>query len=290
MIVDDYCAVRWMFNNKEYYQNKGYIFTELGDTFKVTLEDLDTNSAIVVRITCDDCGKATKRKIAFYYRTVDRDGTYLCATCRRGDRLLDLVYVRSEFELRDYTLLETVYKNCNTKMNYTCNKHPYKIQSITFHNLLEEHGCRECHREELSARQQNGNHWNYKGGVTGISHHLRRFIFPWQKKSLQEAKYKCFVTGMNGEFHIHHLTPFNQLVLLAHETKDIPIKRVISDYTDEELTLLEHEILRVHLEGQLGVVLLNKVHKKFHKIYGKLNNTTEQLEEFKQRYLKGELY
>lgn len=36
------------------------------------------------------------------------------------------------------------------------------------------------------------------------------------------------------------------------------------------------------------VLIKRDLHKKFHAIYGKENNTKEQLEEFKERYIKGE--
>ncbi|PET71253.1 hypothetical protein CN514_07600 [Bacillus sp. AFS001701] len=52
--------------------------------------------------------------------------------------------VKKLFEERNYELLETVYKNSKTKMQYRCPLHPDKETSININNLKSGYGCPYC--------------------------------------------------------------------------------------------------------------------------------------------------
>jgi len=194
-------------------------------------------------------------------------------------------FVYKEFRKYGYTLIDTEYMHSHAKLRYICDKHLEYVQSITYSNLRGGHGCRQCHREQLSLKQRNGNHWNYQGGISGISSHLRKFIKPWQKYSLSYHNYKCYVTSCKGEFHIHHHIPYAQLVKEVHYNCSIAFNKELNKYSDMELLKLEEAILDIHYAIGAGVVLLKPIHMEFHKIYGKLNNTLEQLEEYKRSVL-----
>lgn len=55
---------------------------------------------------------------------------------------LSYVYVKKEFEKRGYRLLSNSYKNCETKLDYLCDKgHKH---SMTWHGFKGGHGCPHC--------------------------------------------------------------------------------------------------------------------------------------------------
>ena len=137
---------------------------------------------------------------------------------------------------------------------------------------------------------------NYKGGITQIENHLKNMmeVKQWFKNSKKEVDYTCQLTGKRGvKLHTHHLKSFNTIVKEGHIFNNIQIKEIVSDYTEEELTLLEEYVKSWHMDTKNAIVLCEKVHKLFHRTkenggYGKGNNTPEQFEEFKERYLAGE--
>lgn len=129
--------------------------------------------------------------------------------------------------------------------------------------------------------------YNWKNGITPISVYLRGYTNSWVKQCLQKTNGLCELTKKTC-CDVHHLFSFNQIVVLAHEINNIQIKPQIKNYTEEELQLLKNYIAEWHKDTTNGVVLCEEVHKLFHQNYGYGNNTPEQFEEFKQRYLNGE--
>lgn len=128
---------------------------------------------------------------------------------------------------------------------------------------------------------------NWKDGITPISVYLRGYTHGWVKQCLQKTSGLCELTKTTC-CDVHHLFGFNQIVVLAHETSNIQVKPQVKDYTEEELKLLKEYVLEWHKDTSNGVVLCEEVHNLFHSLYGYGNNTPEQYEEFKQRYLNEE--
>ena len=130
---------------------------------------------------------------------------------------------------------------------------------------------------------------NYKGGITPISIYLRNLNEQWCNNCKQQVKYTCELTGKVGyKLNTHHLKAFNTIVLEAHELHNIEIHEIVGDYTEEELYKLEEYVASWHKDNSNAVVLCDEVHTLFHSLYGYGNNTKEQFEEFKKRYLNGE--
>ena len=102
----------------------------------------------------------------------------------------------------------------------------------------------DSHRGEKSV--------NWKGGVTPENKKIRNSIdFKlWRIAVFARDNWTCQKTGIKGgKLHPHHIQNFSQ-----------------------------HPELRFAIDN--GITLSEKSHKEFHKIYGKKNNTYEQLNEF----------
>ena len=147
-----------------------------------------------------------------------------------------------------------------------------------------------CLRKEKRRETVGESHPNWKGGITPISDHLRRLpiVKQWKEDAKENVNYTCQLTGKNGGVNTHHLKAFNSIVIEAHELYNINIKQNIGDYTEEELKLLKKYVENWHKDSSNAVVLCNELHNLFHSLYGKGDNTPEQFEEFKTRYLNGE--
>jgi hypothetical protein len=55
MLLTKEVEVSWQNKNKKWYQDKGYIFTKLGDALIVKVEDLPKSSHVNIEILCDVC-------------------------------------------------------------------------------------------------------------------------------------------------------------------------------------------------------------------------------------------
>lgn len=140
------------------------------------------------------------------------------------------------------------------------------------------------------------NHHFWKGGITPIKTYLRNVVDSsgWGIKCRELVDFKCQLTGQTAtkeddwQLHVHHLYSFNNIVIDAHVVNGINIKSQINDYTKEELAILTSYVKLWHNNCCNAMVLRKTVHELFHKEYGLGDNTPEQFEEFKQRYLNGE--
>jgi len=80
--------VKWNPANKEWYENKGYIFTKWKDEFEVKVEDLTDGSHSIVEVLCDYCNsKIIPKEYRDYLRkkeisTINKDCCYDCKTLK----------------------------------------------------------------------------------------------------------------------------------------------------------------------------------------------------------------
>ena len=167
-----------------------------------------------------------------------------------------------------------------------------KMHSNRMKKMANEMWHDEDFKQMQSGRIGNKNP-NYKGGITLIAKHLRNLniIRQWRKDTYIRENSKCQLTGKHvhgGNSDVHHLYSFNMIVKEAHDLYNIQIKENVSEYTEEELKLLEEYVASCHIDTSNAVLLSEEVHSLFHTIYGCKNNTPEQYIEFKERYLAGE--
>lgn len=163
-------------------------------------------------------------------------------------------------------------------IDFNCGHEPHWIIP---NSLQKGHGCPFCKSDNNSKE----NHHNWKGGITPLSVYLRQVIklSDWQKSSFAKYNGQCIITGIkNTNIHLHHLYGFNKILLETVESLNLDFRDSIKLYSDEELKLLEDKCLELHYKYGLGVPLTEEMHEKFHKTYGKGNNTPEQFEEFKK--------
>ncbi|WP_310877151.1 hypothetical protein [Priestia megaterium] len=76
-----------------------------------------------------------------------------CQECV-GRVKLTIEFIKSEFEKRNYQLLEDEYIGSTTNMRYICNRHPEKIRTIRWSNFRNNKGCRDCSTERNSEKQR----------------------------------------------------------------------------------------------------------------------------------------
>lgn len=99
---------------------------------------------------------------------------------------------------------------------------------------------------------KNEKHFNWRGGINPINDTIRKSLEYklWRKACFERDNFTCQKTGISGgELQVHHIKNF-----------------------------AEFPELRFAIDN--GITLSKQAHKEFHNIYGRKNNTKEQLEEF----------
>jgi len=109
-------------------------------------------------------------------------------------------------------------------------------------------------KEKISKSQKGQNNSNWKGGVTPLNKRIKDSIEYklWREAVYARDNYTCQkCNDRGGKLHPHHIFNF-------------------ATYLD----------LRLAIDN--GITLCKKCHIEFHKKFGYMNNTREQLEEFLQ--------
>lgn len=55
MLISKTAIVKWNSRNKKIYEDKGYVFTKMGEDVEVSIEDLTSSSKAKVQVMCDFC-------------------------------------------------------------------------------------------------------------------------------------------------------------------------------------------------------------------------------------------
>jgi len=85
MLLTKDVELKWCGSNKSHYINKCYIYTNIGDKFKVKVEDLTNSSTALVEVKCDNinCNNNNSKFILWkdYLKCLKDNGKYYCRKC-----------------------------------------------------------------------------------------------------------------------------------------------------------------------------------------------------------------
>jgi len=150
------------------------------------------------------------------------------------------------------------------------------------HNVLhQKYACRKCWLKEMGKIKSGRKSNLWKGGITKLRPYIKCTLDSWKELSMKNSNYKCVAcSGAHSFDDIHHLYSLSNiiedsLIELGYTEKD----RMI-DYGEENIQKIVSKVLELHFKHPSGVCLCKNSHKKFHKIYGKENNTPEEFYEF----------
>lgn len=153
--------VVWTANNKDYYENKGYIFTNFRDSFLVNAEDLPKTSDKKINVICDICGISKQVCYSTYINNIKSNTVYVCHRCTiqlRHDKTLNarqedyFLRLTEKCNENGYTLISNKkdIKNNISIIEYLCPKHG--IQSMRLNNFLNGRKCPKCNHDIARAK------------------------------------------------------------------------------------------------------------------------------------------
>lgn len=239
---------------------------------------INGRSLLTVRCRCGEIFKRSYIKILSGFNT--------CPKCskeslRAAKTKHTIEEVRERLSQRGYELLEDKYTTCQSKMLCRCEKgHKFYIRYDWF--LSGTSGCQKC---AIENRKAIGNH-NYQGGASKVSEALRYSLRNWKTAVSETYGNRCPVTGETENLTIHHLVSFTSIVEEICNELGIPnhLYGRIKDYENySDFDKLRTTIVERHKMTD-GILISKSVHKQFHALYGKGNNTPEQFDEFLKKH------
>ena len=168
MILSKNVKVKWHSTTKQYYIDKGYTYSKIGNEFDVDISDLLSGSNIKIDVSCDGCG--TILNVPYNnYNKYNRDGLYYCKKCSKelfGDKTRreslikdnrfysfyqwcidnnkDDVLDRWDYELNNCSPKDISY-GTNDKFYFKCPKGIHDSELKTIYNFISGHdGSIEC--------------------------------------------------------------------------------------------------------------------------------------------------
>lgn len=146
--------VIWKPFSREWYENKGYVFTKYNKPFYAKVKDLSPSSVVKIEVTCDYCGKVYQKPYRDVLISHCVNNIDTCKECK-GHKIHESVH--SKNAKRTYERLQercselgykliTQYNDTLTlkdKFEYECPLHGKQVVNIN--NFLNEHkGCNAC--------------------------------------------------------------------------------------------------------------------------------------------------
>jgi hypothetical protein len=81
MILDEKIKIKWNNFTKQYYINKGYVFTNIGEYFTIKIEDLPKKSHTKIKVKCENCGHEKLLSYREYLNCLKIYNIYFCKKC-----------------------------------------------------------------------------------------------------------------------------------------------------------------------------------------------------------------
>lgn len=222
-------------------------------------------------IKCNACNTISPKT---WKHLISKEG---CSTCANKNMDIDIIKSLYSKIRTDIQINSTEYINCIEKLDCTCsNGHDFKI---SWDSLKIGCGCLQCFYDDMKISRKGELGSNWKGGTTELNYYLRSKLSPWWRDSMNSADNKCAITGKYAEV-VHHIVGFNTIVAESLNEVVLDLRQCVSDYSKEELDLIESKCLELHYKYGFGACLTKKIHLEFHSIYKNGGNTKEQWDEF----------
>ena len=250
MILTETVIMKWNGRNKKYYKEKGYNYTNQYDTFIVIIKDLPKCSKSLIQAKCDYCmEQGIETIITERYADFNKSRQKIQKDCCKKCRML-----------KAKEIINKIYNVDNV----------FEIFEV---------------QKKIHDNRKLENNPNWKGGKNKLIKYIRDTVIPeWRNNSLKKYEYRCTITGIKcHDLEVHHLYPLNVIIKNILEELNLPCYNTYSEYNKNDLDKIIGKIKEYH-ENNLGVVLLNSIHKLYHQIYGYTNNNKKEFEEFVEKF------
>ena len=291
MLLTETVILKWNSKIKKHYVDLGYTYTKMGDEFEVNVKDLTHGSNVRVKVKCDYCGKISDVSWHSYINLKNKElikndccNNPKCTGLKASDAIEFKYGVRN---IRSIDGVDKKIKQTNIE-KYGC-ENPFgnkKIQQKIIETNIEKYGvpftmqCNEVKEKSIktciskygvcnysktkefreSMRGANSPVWKENPVRERTERKLPEYR-DWRAFVFKRDNYTCCCCGSKN-----YKGKGTAVVLNAHH--------IYNFATHKELAL----------DADNGITLCEKCHMLFHSLYGKKNNTPEQLNNFLKYY------
>ena len=222
LVENQLVEVKWSSTNRDFYINRGYKYTQIGDTFLIKADDAHPNSRITkIRVRCDYCGGERIISTQDYYKNT-QNGLVKYSCGKKGclsNKRTEFDYKRKEVQFKKfidlcaekgYTPISSIddySSSLYSKLKYKCPFHD--IQEITLNNLQHGQGCKLCGKEKrIDSRRLSVNAVRSK--IEFVNHNIWLNPSEYKNNSTSNLKILCgicgkrhFITNLNCYIYDH---------------------------------------------------------------------------------------
>lgn len=283
MLISKTAIVKWNSKIKKHYVNLGYKFTKMGDEFEVDIKDLTNGSASKVLIQCDYCGKIYDVKWQTYINKLSQSviSKSACKDC---------------CELKAQDAIESIYGGYKNLFQETNTK---RISTN-----IQKFGC----ENPFGNKDVQDKIKNYYIDTFGVTHSMQIPSCVQKSKQTCIEKYGVDNYSKTIEWRESHRGE-NSPVWKGYNATTVRDGRELPEYRDwrkavfcrdlytckccgarngngKYIRLEAHHIknwkdnLDCRYDINNGITLCVECHLSFHSMFGKKNNTEEQLKHF----------
>lgn len=165
LIENQKITIKWASKTKQYYQDKGYLFTKYGDCFDVKVMDLMPTVKKEVDVQCDYCGIIFKKPYGRY--NYEMSGNIKKCACKKcaGKKLKESLAIDSQNNIynefisicnnNNYTPITHRDNAINSDrvLSYICPIHGLQEHKIQYIRDIGCHGCKVEKTKNEKAKQ-----------------------------------------------------------------------------------------------------------------------------------------
>lgn len=201
-ILQESTKIKWNPSNKLYYQSKGYLYTKWNDEFEVNIDDLYYNSNIMIKCTCDYCGRETFERFCLI-----KKGSKIC--CNN-----DICIKIKRHEIQTKREI-TNMKKYGCKSTLMCDNVKEKAKQTSLNKYgVENAGASKSSREKakLTMIKKYGFEYAIQSDVIKQKRELNNIKKYGYKHTLQleEVKQKTKQTNLN-KYGVEHLMQIKEI-------------------------------------------------------------------------------
>ena len=216
----------------------------------IHISNLTHNSAIKIKIKCPCCEKVFSR----YFFRLNESGNFLCQSCTIKEQKSK--YLPIGFTINRLTVVGKGEKNGYSKCVCECSKTFEATNRAILSGHTQSCGCLQRKKAAEIGRTKEKltleKHPNWKGGISVLNAELRTSsqYSEWRTTVFARDEYKCQACfSKSNKLNAHHIESFSN-------NKD------------------------ARMDINNGITLCYRCHSNFHKEFGKVNATKENLTYF----------